>query len=196
MSYRVTARKGELIGNDELSLRKARDILGTIGIDTDGIEKNEKRFRMEVYPSLPFSYDEAIFQPVADLVSPGSYISFLSEEDDAFTLSFGNGMIEDKGGEILWGHRKNEGRIIIPLGDGYSIVAERNHDPDYNELFVFLQAPDGLVHQDLAIIGEKYSYGDEGTVPLHGQYSVKVYGDPETEDWTAGFDFGRHIYDE
>ena len=90
-------------------------------------------------------------------------------------------------------------KISISLGDGYSIVAEANIDTDYKEVFVYLKdEEDGCVVQDLAIVGECYHYGDEhGEVqPLHGMYSVKVYSDPESEDYTDEFIFGRHDYEE
>lgn len=77
-------------------------------------------------------------------------------------------------------------KISIPLGDGFSLVAEKSFDPDYKEIFVYIRDDkDGLVHQDLVVIGEEYKYGDEGIVPVHGQYSVKVYTDEYSEDWQA-----------
>ena len=81
-------------------------------------------------------------------------------------------------------------KIKIPLDDGFSLVAEKNPDPDYKEIFVY--------YQDLAIIGEGYSYKhneDDGCVvqPIHGEYSVKVYSDPDNEDFQHDFVFGRHI---
>jgi hypothetical protein len=88
-------------------------------------------------------------------------------------------------------------KIAIPLGDGFSLVAEKNMDPDYKEIFLYLRNDkDGIAFQDLAIIGEQYTYEDESVKPLHGRYSVKVYADPDNEDWTDEHLFGRANYEE
>lgn len=86
-------------------------------------------------------------------------------------------------------------KIVVPLGDGFSLVAEKNADPNYKEIFVYLyNEKEGLVHQDLAIVSENYRYksDEEGTEPIHGSYSVKIYSNPEDENWQQDFNFGRH----
>ena len=66
-------------------------------------------------------------------------------------------------------------RIEIPMTSGKTLVAEKNVDPDYKEIFVFLE-DEGVVVQDLAIVGEEYVY-DEGlnTISKPKGYYVKVY---------------------
>lgn len=93
----------------------------------------------------------------------------------------------------------NPEKITIPLGDGFSLIAERNPDPDYKEIFVYLRRDDdGLVYQDLAIVGEDYSLktdsesGNTATAPISGRYSVKVYSDPDSEEYQHDFRFGRY----
>lgn len=84
--------------------------------------------------------------------------------------------------------------LSIPLDDGYRLVASRNLDPDYKEIFVYLEGPDGLVYQDLAIVGECYEYDNSNVRPLHGKYSVKVYSDPADEDYQYDYKIDRYVY--
>ena len=87
-------------------------------------------------------------------------------------------------------------KVIIPLGDGFTLVAEKNLDSDYKEIFVYLwNEEENCCHQDLAVIGENYRY-DTGlkVIPLHGEYSVKVYADPDSEDWQIGHCISRTVY--
>lgn len=84
--------------------------------------------------------------------------------------------------------------IHVSLGDGYSIIAEKNMDSDYKEIFVYLKQDDGCVYQDLAIVGEEYEYAENGSVkPIHDRYSVKVYADSDSEDYTTEHLIDRHI---
>ena len=79
-------------------------------------------------------------------------------------------------------------KVTVPLKSGSKLIAEANCDPDYKEIFVYLEK-DNSVWQDLAIVGEQYEYSDESesAVPLPGQYSIKVYADKDSEDWTDEF---------
>ena len=78
-----------------------------------------------------------------------------------------------------------ENKISIPLGDGFTLVAEANPDTEhYREMYVYLVNKEGQIWQDLVNISEEYEYDDDGnTLPRHGEYSVKVYTDTYNEDW-------------
>ena len=82
-------------------------------------------------------------------------------------------------------------KISIDLGDGRKLVAEAGIDPDYKEVYVYLADSHDVIIQDLAIIGENYRSAnnadpdpDQNVIPIHGEYSVKVYADEQSEDWT------------
>lgn len=90
---------------------------------------------------------------------------------------------------------ENNRKLELSLGDGFTMVAEKNIDSDYKEVFVYLRDDStGCVFQDLAVIGERYTYSAEaGDVqPIHGQYSVKIYSDPDVEDWTMEYNIFRY----
>lgn len=78
--------------------------------------------------------------------------------------------------------------VISNLPSGLSLVAQRSLDPDYPEIFLYLEEKNGVVKQDLAIIGCGYSYDEEGHVAIRkGEYYVKVYADEKSEDYTHSF---------
>ena len=84
-------------------------------------------------------------------------------------------------------------QICVELDDGYRIVAEINVDPDYKEVFVFLEDAEGVCVQDLAIVGEQYKIVHSGRVaPEHGKYRVLVYNDEYSEDYTHEFQVNRY----
>ena len=49
--------------------------------------------------------------------------------------------------------KSGDNRITIELPKGLKLVAERNIDPEYqNEIYVGIETPDGIWHQDLVVI--------------------------------------------
>lgn len=80
--------------------------------------------------------------------------------------------------------REEADRIVIPLDDGFAIEATRNEDNGYKEIFIDL-CKDGVWHQSLAVIGEEYEYAGLKVQPVSGTYTVKVWEDPDNEDWTT-----------
>jgi hypothetical protein len=57
--------------------------------------------------------------------------------------------------------KSGDNRITIELPKGLKLVAERNIDPEYqNEIYVGIETPDGIWHQDLAVIRNAYSIDD------------------------------------
>lgn len=75
----------------------------------------------------------------------------------------------------------NIGRLEIPVSSGKKLVVESSGDADYKEFYVGLEE-NGVWVQDLAVIGEDYFYGDDKLIPVVGMYTVKVYGDSDSED--------------
>ena len=91
---------------------------------------------------------------------------------------------------------ENPQKLEISLGDGYTLVAEKNIDSDYREIFIYLRnEEDGCAWQDLAIVRENYRLVEEGgktkVLPIHGSYSVMVYENPQDEDYTQSLPIGR-----
>lgn len=78
-------------------------------------------------------------------------------------------------------------KIIISLSEDENLIFERNTDPGYNEVFVYVER-NGIVWQDLAIIGQNYKYDENMSVHNEdGVYSIRVFGDENNEDFTEEF---------
>lgn len=80
-------------------------------------------------------------------------------------------------------------RIEVPAGENTCLVAEVNPDPDYHEIFIGLEYRKGQVRtwmQDVAVVGQEYTYPKDSDkpVPTPKRFSVKAYGDSESEDFT------------
>ena len=86
-----------------------------------------------------------------------------------------------------------ENKIVIPMGN-YTIVAEKGADPNYNEIFIWLENQNGVCIQDLVIVGQKYHYGEHCDVVQDKGVLVRVFADENNEDYTHQFDIG--IYKE
>ena len=76
-------------------------------------------------------------------------------------------------------------RIEIRCAGGVSLVAERNEDNNYNEIFIGLEK-DGVWIQDLAVARQAYTYQKQSTFPVHtaGEYEVFVWKNEDSEDCT------------
>lgn len=86
-------------------------------------------------------------------------------------------------------------RIVIPLTNGFSLVACRNDDPNYDrELYVGIVDGDGVWYQDLAVVRQAYQIGDEDIEWKDKEFNVLVYGDKMSEDYTHSFDIS--LYEE
>lgn len=85
--------------------------------------------------------------------------------------------------------KSGDNRITIELPKGLKLVAERNIDPEYqNEIYVGIETPDGIWHQDLAIIRNAYSIDDNLIVNWSpGKFEVLVYANKDDEDYTNKF---------
>ena len=85
------------------------------------------------------------------------------------------------------------GKIKIDLGFA-TLVAERGTDKNYHEIFIGIEDKGGVWVQDLAIVGQKYHYTDEGEIVQDKGINVMVYADKDDEDYTNKFEIG--IYEE
>ena len=180
MSYNCNCAAGCLYAKDEEAVKKLLSILRTLGIDSEEYPKGS--LEIDVHSSRRIRYDESDYSDIASLCAKESYLDFLGEDYNVWSLVFRDGKQYDVPGKIEW--RPGPERISVPLYDGYRLEAEQNGDPDlYKEISVSLISSNGSVVQDIAMIGEEYRYEGDKVVPLHGQYSVKVWTDPDSEDW-------------
>ena len=77
-------------------------------------------------------------------------------------------------------------KIKIDLGFA-TLVAEKGTDNNYHEIFIGIEDKDGVWIQNLAIIGQKYHYTDEGEVVQDKGINLMVYADKDDEDYTNKF---------
>lgn len=85
--------------------------------------------------------------------------------------------------------KSGDNRITIELPKGLKLVAERNIDPEYqNEIYVGIETPDGIWHQDLVVIRNAYSIDDNLIVNWNpGKFEVLVYANKDDVDYTNKF---------
>lgn len=94
-------------------------------------------------------------------------------------------------------------KIEIDLGNGVSLCAESGESTGYNEFYVYIKK-DGVVWQDLAIIGEQWCYDmvrchgrlTSTKVRQRGEYYVKVYANELSEDYTDEFTIKQYEEEE
>jgi len=98
---------------------------------------------------------------------------------------------EQHASNVLYGPK-----IKLNVTNGKKLVAEINPDPDYKEIFLYLEDEEGAAVQDMVIVGESYSYagesGSQSIVPHPGKYAVRVYGDAYDECYTDYFDIREY----
>lgn len=82
----------------------------------------------------------------------------------------------------------SENKIVIDLGDGLQLVAEKSFDPDFpREISIYL-TKEGRWIQDLALVGQNYKIDRKNyTADYSDQFSVKVWGVEYSEDFTEDF---------
>ena len=190
MSYDCYCKGGSLKAHDRDSLKKIISILKEVGIDSEEFPKGS--LELAVYGSGLLKYNEEDYDEIAGLCEPHaeSYLDFLGEDNYVWSLVFKNGQMNDVTGILEW--RPGPPKVTVPLDDGFSLIAEQNADTDYKEIAVSLMAADGHLVQDLAMISEEYDYENNRIVPLHGQYSVKVWSDPDDKNWQTKTVIAQH----
>lgn len=79
-------------------------------------------------------------------------------------------------------------KISIPLSNGKHLVAEINDDPDFKEIFIGIEDADGYWDQSLAIVRERYKYGNNFEyIPMPNKYDVLIYSDCNYDDYKSVF---------
>ena len=82
-------------------------------------------------------------------------------------------------------------RIIIPLPNGYNLIAEQNADPNYrNEIFIGLTDKNNVWYQDLAIVRNASEFSNNKIEWKNDEMEVLVYSDENNEDFTHDFSIG------
>ena len=190
MGYGCVIKAGHLLAKDAESMEEIFELVSDVG--AEAAQYPEGSLDLEIIDSSYGNYHQENYEPLAELCRNGSYLDFFGDDDCAWSLVVKDGKLHEIGGSVEWSHELHDEppKIVIPLDNGYELVAERNSDTDYKEIFVFLRK-DGVATQDLAIIAEQYSYDEARVVPIHGAYSVKVYSEPDNEDFTYDFGIGR-----
>lgn len=89
---------------------------------------------------------------------------------------------------------KQNNKIVIPLPNGYQLVAERNTDPSYDkEIFIGITDGNGVWYQDLAVVRNAYRINDNSKVEwTDGEFDILVYSDKNNEDFTHNFIVGLY----
>ena len=165
----------------------------------EDVEKMEKQISSYSFTSVDLdkrtyqlffdygSYNEAVIEEFLDSIkdiAEGEFV-FFGDEDIIWKYTIKNGIVNCFNGQIVYPEERNE--VFIPLSNGKELVAESNNDPDYKEIFIYVRGKDRSCYQDLAIVSEDYEIEDCEIVPKPGEYEVKVYGNPDDEDWTNSF---------
>ena len=82
-----------------------------------------------------------------------------------------------------------ENKIAIPFGE-YKIVAEKGSDPDYSEMFIYIEDENGRCIQDIVIVGQKYHYDENLDIVQDEDIIVRVFADESSEDYTHKIEIG------
>lgn len=85
--------------------------------------------------------------------------------------------------------KENNKRIAINLPNGFRLVAEQNQDPNFqNEIHIGIETVEGVWLQNLAIVRNAYSVGDNLTVMWSPDIlEVLIYTNEKAEDYTNKF---------
>lgn len=75
-------------------------------------------------------------------------------------------------------------KFIIPLSNGYKLIAEKNSGEFDKELYVGIERPDGMYSQDLVIVRPTYKFEDNDVVFDADKFEILVFGDATKEDFT------------
>ena len=87
-----------------------------------------------------------------------------------------------------------DGKLRIQMEDGNSLVAEINEDPQYREIFVYVEGPKSV--QDICLARQAYAYNKQGKPEfLPEQFEVAVWGNEDDEDFTEEFLIPLHKED-
>lgn len=79
-------------------------------------------------------------------------------------------------------------KIVIPLANGYKLIAEQNVDSEFDkEIFIGVETETGSYYQDLAIIRPTYTFKDDEVIFGSDKFEMLIFGDEKREDYTEKF---------
>ena len=79
-------------------------------------------------------------------------------------------------------------KIIIPLDNGYRLVAERNVGSEFDkEVFIGIETETGSYWQDLCIVRPTYTFKDDEVKFDSDKFEMLIFGDADMEDFTDKF---------
>ena len=78
-------------------------------------------------------------------------------------------------------------KIVIPLDNGYKLIAEENTGEFDKEFYIGIETESGVYIQDLVIVRPTYSFKDETVKFDSDKFELLVFGDNKTEDYTEKF---------
>jgi hypothetical protein len=80
---------------------------------------------------------------------------------------------------------------VIPLNNGYRLIAEQNSDSEFNkEIFVGVENESGMYVQDLMIVRPTYHFENNDVVFDSDKFEMLVFGNENEEDYTESFTVG------
>ena len=78
-------------------------------------------------------------------------------------------------------------RIVIPLDNGYKLIAEQNTGEFDKEFYIGVETETGAYIQDLAIVRPTYTFKDESVKFDSDKFEMLVFANNESEDYTDKF---------
>ncbi len=78
-------------------------------------------------------------------------------------------------------------RIVIPLDNGYKLIAEQNTGEFDKEFYIGVETESGAYIQDLVIVRPTYTFKDESVKFDSDKFEMLVFADSESEDYTNKF---------
>ena len=78
-------------------------------------------------------------------------------------------------------------RIVIPLDNGYKLIAEQNTGEFDKEFYIGVETETGAYIQDLVIVRPTYTFKDESVKFDSDKFEMLVFANSESEDYTNKF---------
>ena len=87
-------------------------------------------------------------------------------------------------------------KIVIPLSNGFSLVAEQNVGEFNKEVFIGIEDKNGKYWQDLAVVRPTYKCTNNEIILGADKFEILVFGDADNEDYTDKYVVPLHKDDE
>lgn len=81
-------------------------------------------------------------------------------------------------------------KIVVPLSNGYRLVAERNTGEFDKEIYIGIETSNGSYYQDLVIVRPTYKLNNEEVLFDSDKFEMLVFGDETIDDYTKKFTVG------